>query len=144
MGRGARSGRACAPSSSTAPGTTWASFALEAGKSVRWVAEMLGHADPALTLRVYAHALRTEEADLAFADFEAPGRPFTAPLDGSHPDEVRDADEADAEYRVLSDGSTRVEVVTQAGVEPATPSFGGWCSIQLSYWATQGVPDGGA
>jgi hypothetical protein len=35
---------------------------------------VLGHADPALTLRVYAHAHRTEDADLAFADFDAPTR----------------------------------------------------------------------
>ena len=28
-------------------------------------------------------------------------------------------------------------MVTQAGFEPATPSSGGWCSIQLSYWATR-------
>jgi integrase len=32
---------------------TWATFALHAGKSVRWVAAQLGHADPALTLRTY-------------------------------------------------------------------------------------------
>jgi len=32
----------------------------------------LGHADPALTLRVYAHALREEETDLSFADFDGP------------------------------------------------------------------------
>jgi integrase len=37
---------------------TWATLALGAGKSVRWVADQLGHSDPALTLRVYAHALR--------------------------------------------------------------------------------------
>ena len=48
---------------------TWATFALQAGKSVRWVADQLGHADPALTLRVYAHAIREEEHDLSFADF---------------------------------------------------------------------------
>jgi integrase len=43
---------------------TWATMALGAGKSVRWVADQLGHADPALTLRVYAHAMSEEEADL--------------------------------------------------------------------------------
>ena len=58
---------------------TWATLALGAGKSVRWVADQLGHADPALTLRVYAHALREEESDLSFAEFDAPGRPYTAP-----------------------------------------------------------------
>ena len=31
------------------------------------------------------------------------------------------------------------DVATQAGFEPATPSSGGWCSIQLSYWATKVV-----
>jgi integrase len=59
---------------------TWATLALGAGRSVRWVADVLGHADPALTLRVYAHALRAEEADLSFADFGGPGRPYTAPV----------------------------------------------------------------
>jgi hypothetical protein len=52
---------------------------LHAGKSVRWVADQLGHADPALTLRTYAHALRGEETDLSFAEFGGPGRPQTAP-----------------------------------------------------------------
>ena len=45
--------------------------AIQAGKSLRWVARQLGHADPALTLRVYAHALPEEERDLGFADFRA-------------------------------------------------------------------------
>jgi integrase len=48
---------------------TWATLALQAGKSVRWVADQLGHADPALTMRVYAHAMREEETDLSFAEF---------------------------------------------------------------------------
>jgi len=45
-----------------------ATLALEAGKSVRWVADQLGHADPALTLRVHAHALATDPGDLGFVD----------------------------------------------------------------------------
>jgi hypothetical protein len=45
-------------------------MALASGKSVRWVAEQLGHSSPMLTLKTYAHAIREEEMDLSFADFE--------------------------------------------------------------------------
>jgi integrase len=48
---------------------TFASLAIASGKSVRWVASQLGHANPELTLRVYAHALQEEETDLSFLDF---------------------------------------------------------------------------
>ena len=58
---------------------TWATRALEAGRNIRWVADQLGHADPSLTLRVYAHAVREGETDLSFADFGGPKRPYTAP-----------------------------------------------------------------
>ena len=50
---------------------TWATLALESGKSVRWVADQLGHADPSLTLRTYARALRETESDLGFLNIEA-------------------------------------------------------------------------
>ena len=33
------------------------------------MADVLGHADPALTLRVSAHAMRGEEEDLSFAEY---------------------------------------------------------------------------
>jgi hypothetical protein len=39
----------------------------------------LGHADSALTLRIYGHAMRNEETDLSFAEFGHPKRPYTAP-----------------------------------------------------------------
>jgi len=58
---------------------TWASLALASGKSVRWVADQLGHADPALTLRVYAHVIPNDEPDLSFLEFGGPRRPQTAP-----------------------------------------------------------------
>jgi integrase len=50
-------------------GLLYASLALASGKSVRWVADQLGHASPTLTLKTYAHSIREEEADLSFADF---------------------------------------------------------------------------
>lgn len=50
---------------------TFATLALEASRSIRRIAEQLGHANPELTLRVYAHAMPAESGDLAFADFEA-------------------------------------------------------------------------
>jgi len=58
---------------------TWATLALQAGKSLRRVADVLGRADPALTLRVYAHAIRQAEADLSFADFGGLRRPPRGP-----------------------------------------------------------------
>ena len=59
---------------------TWVTFALWAGKSMRWVADQLGHKDPALTLWVYAHAMREEETDLSFAEFGDPGRALCGPF----------------------------------------------------------------
>ena len=58
---------------------TWATLALHAGKSIRWVADQLGHADPGFTLRVYAHAMRDEESDLSFAEFGGSKRLYPAP-----------------------------------------------------------------
>ena len=42
------------------------------------MSDQLGHADPAFTLRVYAHAMRDEESDLSFAEFGGPKRPYPA------------------------------------------------------------------
>ena len=53
-------------------------MALASGKSIRWVADQLGHANPEPTLRTYSHVMRSEEADLSFADFGSPKRPDTA------------------------------------------------------------------
>jgi len=64
-------------------------MALAAGKSIRWVADQLGHSDPALTLRVYAHAMCDEETDLSFADFCGPRRPYTAPGVNEKSEEAR-------------------------------------------------------
>jgi len=66
---------------------TYASLALASGKSVRWVADQLGHADPALTLRVYAHVIPNDEQDLSFLDFDGSGRLYPAPLGATRSEE---------------------------------------------------------
>ena len=53
---------------------TYASLALASGKSLRWVATQLGHSNPTLTLRLYAHALPEAEADLSFLNCDGTKR----------------------------------------------------------------------
>ena len=53
------------------------------GKSLRWVADQLGHQNPEFTLRTYAHLMPQEETDLSFDDFGGPKRPYTAPTQQS-------------------------------------------------------------
>jgi len=93
---------------------TWASLALASGKSVRWVAEQLGHADPALTLRVYAHAMREEESDLSFLEFGrdlGPGRPYTAPIPKSD-------SESEAATRASKRSAARIHGVSEGTRTP--------------------------
>lgn len=47
----------------------YASVLLDAGESIKAVSEYLGHSDPGLTLKVYAHLMPTsrERAKLAIA-----------------------------------------------------------------------------
>lgn len=105
---------------------TFASLALAAGRSVRWVAEQLGHSNPELTLRVYAHALPVDEADLAFADFarapggasrlaDGPRRPYAAPRSS-------DALGSGEAPRATSRGASRI-LEHETGLEPATSTL---------------------
>jgi hypothetical protein len=94
---------------------TWATLALASGKSVRWVADQLGHASPALTLRVYAHALREEEGNLSFADFGGAGRRYTA-LAVEGDDDNENAPDLTGRGRF---GNLEHET----GLEPATPTL---------------------
>ena len=47
---------------------TCASMLIDSGKNIRQVAGWLGHADPSMTLRVYAHLLDDGLGDAAFLD----------------------------------------------------------------------------
>jgi integrase len=44
---------------------TWATLALRAGVPIKVVSERIGHADPAVTMQVYAHALEGDDATAA-------------------------------------------------------------------------------
>ena len=101
---------------------TWASMALASGKSVRWVADQLGHASPMLTLKTYAHSMQEEETDLSFADFStrsAPKRPYTAPLLSDDPDNENAPD--------LTGRGRSLYLEHETGLEPATPTLARRC-----------------
>lgn len=68
---------------------TFATMALEAGRSVKWLADVLGHADPTITLRTYAHALPTEAGAL---DFVPVGRGTQMARNGTQPSRTAGSD----------------------------------------------------
>ena len=60
-------------------------------------------------LRVYAHAMPEDEADVSFADFDAPKRPYTAPVDEDVSDEPRNYLETMARREGLEPPTLRFE-----------------------------------
>jgi len=102
---------------------SWATWALRAGKSVRWVAQQLGHADPAFTLRVYAHAMREEESDLSFA--ESLGRQATESEQTSPNVSIR-LRLREADFETWAKYAT--SLVGRPGLEPGTNGLKARCS----------------
>jgi integrase len=88
---------------------SWATWAIQAGKNIRWVADQLGHADASTTLNHYAHAMPEDDQDLSFAELDGAKRHYTALAD----DEIS---EKGGNYAELLERET--------GFEPATLSLG--------------------
>jgi hypothetical protein len=86
------------------------------------VADRLGHSDPALTLRVYAHAMREEETDLSFAEFGGSERLYPAPTESDRRKVARR--EALDEDETLE----RLRRVTIERMETGDPAF---CKMAL-------------
>jgi len=100
---------------------TYASLALEAGKSVRWGADQLGHGNPEITLRTYTHALPTQEQDLSFADFGELGRP---PRGTPARDQAESTGESDGARARKATSQQTILLERETGLEPATLSLG--------------------
>jgi len=86
---------------------------------VRWVASQLGHANPELTLRVYAHAMREEQTDLSFLDFGGTRR---------HPrgTKLRAAGHKRKPLRATPRRGSRM-LEHETGLEPTTPTLARRC-----------------
>ena len=118
---GARQAEGPGRRGATAPAPLHATYvcfprALAAGKSLRWVAGQLGHSNPELTLRQYAHMLPQEETDLSFADFGGSKRQYTA-VAGS-------PDAPNKNTPGLNDRGHWEKMERETGIEPATLSLG--------------------
>ena len=113
---------------------TFASQLLTCGVSLGYVSAQLGHSDVSTTARHYARWVGgdTYRAPMQLGDGDV-AADFLARLGGEwpQPDPIRrnmvsDGRDPEAESLEISGSS----VVTRARFERATPSFGGWCSIQ--------------
>ena len=92
---------------------TFATLALESGRSIRFVAEQLGHANPALTLRVYAHAMPAEPGDVGFADFTSvTKRHYASPPDEAGAGSKNAPDASGREHSGKMEHETRFELAT--------------------------------
>jgi hypothetical protein len=90
---------------------TYATLALESGRSIRFVAERLGHANPALTLRVYVHAMPAEPGDVAFADFPSvTKRHYASPTDKAAPESTNAPDASGRGHSGIMEHETRFEL----------------------------------
>ena len=88
---------------------SWATWAIRAGKNIRWVADQLGHADASTTLNHYAHAMREDDQDLSFAELDGAKRHNTTLAD----------------YEILENGGNYAKSLErETGFEPATLSLG--------------------
>jgi hypothetical protein len=110
---------------------THATLALEAGRSIRFVAEQLGHSNPGLTLRVYAHAMPAEPGDVAFADFPSVTKRHSAsPTEETDP-ESKNAPDASGRGRSRNvEHETRFELASLTLAISAAPAKVLWNPVR--------------
>ena len=87
------------------------------------MADVLGHQDPAFTLRVYAHAMREEETDLAFAEVGREASTASDPTAPSVSIRLRGL-----EPRLGYAGKSSDLLVGRPGLEPGTNGLKARCS----------------
>ena len=103
---------------------TFATRALESGRSLSFVSEQLGHASAAFTLQTYAHALPVEASDMSFADFGS-----TIPNDSSvakrrYASPTSKANKRSDEVEDATTQNLWGNLERETGFEPATLSLG--------------------
>ncbi len=99
---------------------TFASLALDSGRSIRFVADQLGHSSPAFTLATYAHMLPVEGGDMDFADF---GRPSSVTKRHYASPDTSDT-RATESPEPLNTWAATGKLERETGFEPATLSLG--------------------
>ncbi|HEB90173.1 MAG TPA: hypothetical protein ENI85_11430, partial [Deltaproteobacteria bacterium] len=103
---------------------TFASLALDSGKSIRFVADQLGHGSPAFTLETYAHMLPVEPGDMAFADFTGASVGGSDVSKRHYPSPNSDESEVAESADDASPWDGRGILERETGIEPATLSLG--------------------
>jgi len=103
---------------------TFASWALDAGRSIKWVQTVLGHASAEITLRTYSHLMTPPDDALDFLDEATPDQDRTKP--DQSPPKAASAPAVNGRKRLRFDGA-------RDQIRTGDPHVGNVMLYQLSY-----------
>lgn len=103
---------------------TFASWALDAGRSIKWVQTVLGHASAEITLRTYSHLMTAPEDELDFLADATPDQSRTKP--DQRPPKAASAPAVNGRKRLRFDGA-------RDQIRTGDPHVGNVMLYQLSY-----------